>query len=875
MDRSQPSPRVPYRSTSTPPRTPLSLPSVPGYRGPVSPPPIPCSSSSQRQYPESPTSGISLNSSSHSRSSRDNHGKSSTSYFHLNHQPPPAKRRIVPRYFRSPKRALIYLLFLGTLILGVRTIVHHIRNTDRRLLNSLKNGKFSWDRSPIAGAVTGDEEEEYDDGLCKFVSPVEAYHRDLHRLRSLFPHSHSDTHSKYPNQHQHQHQYHNHNHSHNHAHYTYSPTGHLLINRLGQNDTEGDEGKGREGRPHPIPLLLSLGEKRWKELLSRQSTTLEEAVREYIRRYGRKPPKGFDKWWEFATLHNLVLPDEYDRINLDLAPFFALPKSEMKRRMELVENMEKTFTLIIEDGEIEIEIRDPGGLKWGGTLPRAHETSALLKGFAKYLPDMKATFSIFDQPQIYLSWARRGSLVDLGLRGEVTSHLQETDDSEVKLSRSCAPGTNFRKNKDFSEGKSFIYDSLEAGDPCQSDSDILVTPTDQFDFAIGKDPVWEDKDSDKLVWRGSSTGISMMNSSIPWRQAHRIRLHHFAANSSTDSMPFLVPDVGQPSRPRPDVVDAEEETGQLGDNKQYHASSYLSTGIQRNTNDPLTFAEDEYPTDQAMDFYYDIKLSGGPIQCDTEDGTCDDMQQEIQWAGHQSADELNRHKYLLDIDGNGWSGRFRRLMSTNSMVIKMTMFTEWFQPHLIPWFMYVPAKLDFSDLTDIMAFFRGTPKHPELGFDETAAALARNGQCFVQRMFRMEDLQAYMMRLFLEYARIAADEGVDMDFSMDDIVTDQTDEWAETESESADMIGSEVVAQNSDGSETQEGGPDDGMNFVSLGDESLQVDSAADQDQEATGAQESDSLTWDDETIQQDPVLGHGVESGGEEGEGEGQAGFW
>lgn len=89
--------------------------------------------------------------------------------------------------------------------------------------------------------------------------------------------------------------------------------------------------------------------------------------------------------------------------------------------------------------------------------------------------------------------------------------------------------------------------------------------------------------------------------------------------------------------------------------------------------------------------------------------------------------------------------------------------------------------------------FRGTPRHPDLAFDETAKALAKNGvsfaqrqiaallikkQCFAKRMFRIEDLQAYMMRLFLEYAvssgarqltkymltlqRLAADEGVDM-----------------------------------------------------------------------------------------------------------------
>lgn len=52
----------------------------------------------------------------------------------------------------------------------------------------------------------------------------------------------------------------------------------------------------------------------------------------------------------------------------------------------------------------------------------------------------------------------------------------------------------------------------------------------------------------------------------------------------------------------------------------------------------------------------------------------------------------------------------------------------------------------------LMFSFRGSPYHPDLAFDKTAEALAHNGRCFVQRMFRLEDLQVYMMRLFLEYA---------------------------------------------------------------------------------------------------------------------------
>lgn len=90
---------------------------------------------------------------------------------------------------------------------------------------------------------------------------------------------------------------------------------------------------------------------------------------------------------------------------------------------------------------------------------------SLIAAFSRFLPDMKATFSIFDQPQIYLSWARRGSLVDLGLQGQVTEHLQETDDATVRLSRSCPPESNYRQNASFSEGESFIFGArgLESG----------------------------------------------------------------------------------------------------------------------------------------------------------------------------------------------------------------------------------------------------------------------------------------------------------------------------------------------------------------------------------------------------------------------------
>ncbi len=54
--------------------------------------------------------------------------------------------------------------------------------------------------------------------------------------------------------------------------------------------------------PHPIYQLIDFSERKWKAKLQRASKTLGEAVDEYERRYGRAPPRGFDKWWAFPLL---------------------------------------------------------------------------------------------------------------------------------------------------------------------------------------------------------------------------------------------------------------------------------------------------------------------------------------------------------------------------------------------------------------------------------------------------------------------------------------------------------------------------------------------------------------------------------------------
>lgn len=85
-------------------------------------------------------------------------------------------------------------------------------------------------------------------------------------------------------------------------------------------------------REHPIPRLMDTAEDKFRAKLKKQSKTLSEAVREYKRRYKRNPPKGFDRWWQFAQENKVKMVDEFDGLVGDLEPFWRLSGEEIRRR---------------------------------------------------------------------------------------------------------------------------------------------------------------------------------------------------------------------------------------------------------------------------------------------------------------------------------------------------------------------------------------------------------------------------------------------------------------------------------------------------------------------------------------------------------------
>ncbi|KAL4922687.1 hypothetical protein BDW62DRAFT_207379 [Aspergillus aurantiobrunneus] len=479
---------------------------------------------------------------------------------------------------------------------------------------------------------------------------------------------------------------------------------------------------------HPVTALIENAEQQFNQLLERQSRTLSDAVNEYRRRYNMNPPPHFDKWFKFARSKGVKLVDEYDTIYHSLLPFWALtPQTIRARSREALGYENSLFGVLIRDGKVSLAEGLDEEREW-----QREATVGMIKNFVQYLPDMDLVFNAHDEPRVIVSSEDLQRLVAIAKASAIPSafrtqslvnawsarpeDLNKGDRiDEVRTTRfnkmshqpawtnsriSCpvnSPVRSLDENSPddttgYAHGElGFIHNTTAFSDVCSTPSlrqtygffdrpNVFAVVQDLFPvfsqskvstfqdilypspwywakkvpYIKEKDYQWEAK-IDKLYWRGSTTGGFSKGGG--WRRHHRQLL--------------------------------------VGNINALNTAKVLTRNDNRQW-EPKEVSRSSYHG------LFDVQFTSVG-QCDRNDcaaqreffNVTEPVEQQEAWA----------YKYLMDIDGNAFSGRYHAFLESNSLVCKVALFREWHDDTLKPWVHYVPLSLKGDEFVETMRYF--------------------------------------------------------------------------------------------------------------------------------------------------------------------------
>ncbi|KAF4625760.1 hypothetical protein G7Y89_g12405 [Cudoniella acicularis] len=546
--------------------------------------------------------------------------------------------------------------------------------------------------------------------------------------------------------------------------------------------------------PRPIDELIEKAEKSFEDILRKESHDLATAAAEYRKRRGRHPPPGFDVWFAFAQENNAVIVEDFfDQIYHDLSPFWGQPPAMMRREAW--------------ESDITINIRDQQA-KTGSEFFWTQIWLNMIQGIEDMLPDMDLALNAMDEPRIVVPWEEMDRLMEIERSTRwmpppsgVISNFQTlgpVPDPDVAVQpknftetrpfwqvaiRGCHPNSLARQAalvEDFNQTptislentakhthRGYVSNFTLATDFChqpdlQSLHGMMINPLsvsetkvlfpmfggsklptnneillpapmywsneERFTGGDDKGAPWAEK-IDKAMWRGVATGGKNKEDNWKGFQRHRFVAMTNATKISGAESWTEIPENWVMPTPESNLTALKEH--RLGE----WTSEWSDTAFVDLMCDP----PNENLTCSYTSHYFNITESL-----------------------HMS-DQFN-NKYLPDIDGNSFSGRYRGLLMSTALPIKATLFREWHDSRLMPWVHFVPMDNRFMDFFGIIEYFLGYEgkeiKIP--GRDEKAAKIAAAGQDWANKVLRKEDMQIYVQRLLLEYARVSDDRRQNM-----------------------------------------------------------------------------------------------------------------
>ncbi len=531
---------------------------------------------------------------------------------------------------------------------------------------------------------------------------------------------------------------------------------------------------------HPIAGLMSEADQVWEAYEEGRSQTFKETVAKYRRKYGRHPPPRFRDWYRFARDNNVHNVDDFDQIMDDLRPFWGIEPA-------IIRSYAAHMHEVSGDGISGLHIRDQKIWKLTNDNWRVQTFAEMVKDFVKYLPDMDIAMNRLDQPRVVVPWDDMQALLGkeaanrqvypdataewtkdmAGLYKENDTDPVITDAGWFRASgqqymligkEACPPESHARNPQSPLSSVEAVYKNPQGGfitnfnrssDLCtigpeienkhgflfaastviaskkllpvfgeckvNVNSDILFPANmyyqqdERYAYDSTYDYDWDDKD-DTLIWRGVTSGGT--STADNWMNFHRQR--------------FVLLTNG--------TVMADKEV------------RVLSETISRK-GDYVNF--DHFCPKDFANKHTDVGF--------TESWACipDCSYYDEVWTykNMTSMSKQFESKYVVDVDGHSFSGRWHAFLQSKSLGIKATIFREWHDSRLIPWRHFVPLDNRYDELYAILTYFIGLgsqtePPKAEVPYiarhDFEARKLGRQGREWAAKVLRREDLQVIL-----------------------------------------------------------------------------------------------------------------------------------
>ena len=458
-------------------------------------------------------------------------------------------------------------------------------------------------------------------------------------------------------------------------------------------------------KEHPIKALHRQAQIELDELLARQSKTFAAAASGYLRRCHRHPPPGFERWYEFAVKHSSPIIDDFDIINESLAPFWNLSGVEVKRRLAGVR--ESNGPWIRQCESVKGQLSDGCQALGSELLPWLEET-----GVWSLLPELELIVNDMDEPRILPSsdvdsdedgfaagdgkvvwtdqsrtrvWDSFTAACDFGgsdpkPKAPVSSATANTKSRDLTLGlfdASKPSSLDLCQHPEYSRMHG-VWDSpstlhtirmavpiLSAAVPSTMRDIPVPAPAythERFAYDELDDVAWEDK-TPGLYWADLTTGGWQGVAYQDWKQHHRQR---FVA---------LVND-----------LDANAEYTYFARSPSSSSSSSSSLGHDDDDDNDDTTAAAAWQVRKSSALetsLYRVHFTG-VVQC-ADDATNAAIREYFPIHSPDPKNEPLKYTLAFDLDGNGHSGRFYRLLSSRSLPLKQTVFREWHDERLKPW----------------------------------------------------------------------------------------------------------------------------------------------------------------------------------------------